>query len=207
MGTCEFFYDFSSPFAYLGATQIQKVCEGHTLIWRPFLLGALFKSIGTPIVPLATFPAAKARLAIQDQYRWADHLGIPFVFPKKFPQNSVNALRVVLQAPEAVVPALSLDLFEEVWARDGDIEDPATLGAVAARHGLDAEAVLAGCQDPAVKAKLRANTEEAAARGICGAPSCIVGERVFWGQDRLEFVRRALEGWDPPYGLIPAVSE
>ena len=197
MARCEFFYDFSSPFAYLGATQMQRVCEGHELVWRPFFLGGLFKTIGTPPVPLATFPEAKARLVMFDQYRWADHWGVDFKFPSRFPQLTVKPLRVVLQVPEDKIGPLSLAFFDVMWVNDGDLTDEATLGQVIEAQGLDADALLAGTRDPAVKARLLDNTDEAARRGVVGAPTSIVNDMVFWGQDRLDFVRRALDGWQP----------
>ena len=75
--------------------------------------------------------------------------------------------------------------------------DEDTLGPVIEAQGLDADALLAGTRDPEVKARLIANTDEAADRGVVGAPTSIVNDMVFWGQDRLEFVRKALDGWQP----------
>lgn len=194
---CDFFYDFSSPFAYLAATQIERVCAGHELVWRPFLLGALFKELGTANVPLLSFSPAKQALLAQDQYRWAEHWGVEFRFPRHFPQRSVLALRVALQAPSDKIGALSQDLFRVAWVEDGNVEDPAQLAPVIARHGLDPAALLAGAERPEIKMALKANTDEALRLGLCGAPSCVVDGRVFWGQDRLEFVQKALEGWVP----------
>ena len=195
MATCEFYYDFSSPFSYLAATQVERVCEGHALVWKPFVLGGLFKTIGAPVVPLATFGPAKIRMAMADLYRWADHWGVEFEFAQQFPQKTITALRVALQASDAVIGPLSVDLFRQMWVQGHSLEDPATVAGVAERHGLDPEKVIAGCQDPDVKARLRTNTEEAAARGVFGAPSFVVGDSVFWGQDRLDFVKKALGGW------------
>ena len=197
---CEFYYDFSSPFAYLGASQVERVCEGHAVVWKPFLLGALFNEIGTPTVPISTFAPAKAQLAIKDQYRWAEHWDVAFEFPTEFPQKSVTALRLALQAPEEARGALSMSLFELMWVNKGSLNDQEALTRVLDKHGFDAPAMLAGTQDPAVKEQLKANTSEAVARGICGAPSFVVGELVFWGQDRFEFVKKALDGWEPRHG-------
>lgn len=199
MATCDFYYDFSSPFAYLGATQIQRVCEGHTLVWKPFLLGGLFKEIGTPVVPLSTFAPAKIAHAMKDMHRWADHLGVRFRFPSQFPQRTITPLRVVLQVPPELMGPLSVSLFEIMWVDDGDMNDPTALTQAIDKHGLDAPALLAGTQDPRIKAKLKANTDEAVAAGVCGAPCSVVDGMVFWGQDRLQFVRKALEGWVPEH--------
>lgn len=199
MATCELFYDFSSPFSYLAATQVERECAGHRVVWRPFLLGALFKTIGTPIVPLHSFSAAKQALLLKDQYRWAEHWGVEFSFPSRFPQRTVTALRVAIQAPEDKIGPLSIALYRVMWVEDGDLEDRGTLARVINAQGLDAERLLAGAEDEAVKAKLKANTDEAVARGLCGAPSLVVGDLVFWGQDRFEMVKRALAGWVPKH--------
>jgi len=200
MASCEFFYDFSSPFAYLGATQVERICEGHEVVWRPFLLGALFNEIGTPTVPLATFAPAKASLAMKDQYRWAEHWGVPFSFPDHFPQKSIMALRLALQAPQDKIAALSVSLFELMWVHNGDLNNLEALTKILEGHQLDAQAMIAGTQQADIKAQLKANTDEAIRRGVCGAPTCIVGDLVFWGQDRFEFVRKALDGWVPKEG-------
>lgn len=200
MAVCEFFYDFSSPFAYLGATQVERVCEGHTVIWRPFLLGALFKNIGTPVVPIATFSPAKASIAMKDQYRWAEHWNVPLEFPDQFPQKSVTALRLVLQIDPEKRGPLSLSLFELMWAENGDLNDEASLRRILNQHELNADEMLANTQDPEIKQKLKDNTAEAEEKGICGAPSYVVNDLVFWGQDRFEFVQKALNGWVPRKG-------
>jgi 2-hydroxychromene-2-carboxylate isomerase len=197
MARCEFFFDFSSPFAYLGATQIERVAAGHALIYRPFLLGALFKEIGTPIVPLATFPPQKAALAVKDQHRWAEHWGVEFNFPAKFPQRSVLALRLALAAPPEAMREVVAALFRVMWVNDGDLEDKAQLTAALTELRLDAPALLARAEDPDIKELLRKNTADAVTLGICGAPSFVVDGRVYWGQDRLDFVKKALDGWVP----------
>lgn len=201
MAKCEFFYDFASPFAYLASTQIERVAAGHELSWRPFLLGALFRSLGTPVVPIAAMPEAKMRNALREAYRWADHWGVPFKYPRRFPQVTVTALRLVLQLEPLQAVGLSHALFEEIWVRDGDLEDPERLRSILAARGLDAAALLAGTQRKEIKDRLRANTDEALARGVFGTPTFIVEGALFWGQDRLEFVEKALRGWKPDLGL------
>ena len=200
MAVCEFYYDFSSPFAYLGASQVEQVCSGHTVLWKPFLLGALFNEIGTPTVPISTFAPAKAQIAIKDQYRWAEYWDVPFAFPEEFPQRSVTALRLALQAPDEQRGALSMSLFELMWVKNGSLNDQTALTQILEKHGFDAAAMLGRTQELAVKEKLKANTSEAVERGICGAPSYVVGDLVFWGQDRFEFVKKALGGWIPRHG-------
>jgi 2-hydroxychromene-2-carboxylate isomerase len=185
-----FYYDFSSPFAYLGATQIERVAQeqGATVRWRPILLGALFKQIGTPDVPLAEFPAAKKSYYLRDLVHWAAHWGVPFRWPSRFPMRTVAPLRLALAAGEQIA-AVSQALFRAYWVDDRDISDPAVL----AEFGE-----LARTEDAAIKAALRANTDEAIAAGVCGVPAFVVRGHLFWGQDRLELVSRTLAGWDPP---------
>ncbi|MEM9491271.1 MAG: 2-hydroxychromene-2-carboxylate isomerase [Myxococcota bacterium] len=203
----EFWYDFSSPFAYLGATQIERVSAaiGARVAWRPMLLGAVFKQIGMANVPMNTMvPAKRAYIANEFDY-WPSYLGVPFKFASRFPQKTVTALRLALLAGERIGP-LSLDLFRVIWAEDGNLEDPAVLGAILARHGFDAEAMLARTREPEVKQMLIDNTAEAVAAGVFGAPTMIIegaghaaaddgsGDLLIWGQDRLGLVAATLSG-------------
>ncbi len=194
-----FFFDFSSPFAYLASTQIEAVARraGATVRWKPMLLGGLFKAIGTPDVPLFAMPEPKRRLAGIDMMRWAAHYGAPFRPPSRFPMNSVKALRMVLQLPDAERPPLVHALFRAYWADDRDLGDDAELAAVAGSVGLDGPALVAGTKGDRVKTQLKDATDEAQRAGLCGAPSFLVGDLLFWGQDRLAFVERALQGWRP----------
>jgi 2-hydroxychromene-2-carboxylate isomerase len=194
-----FFFDFSSPFAYLAATQIEAVARraGAAIRWKPFLLGGLFKAIGTADVPLFTMPEPKRALAGVDMMRWAEHHGVPFRFPSRFPMSSVKALRMVLQVPDAQKAPLVHAIFRAYWAEDRDIGADAELAAIAGSVGLDGAALVAGTKGDAVKARLKDATEEAERAGLCGAPSFLVGSHLFWGQDRLPFVERALQGWHP----------
>ena len=192
-----FFHDVSSPFSYLGSTQIARLAEeeGTTVAWVPILLGALFKEIGTPIVPLAAMNAAKARYYAQDMRDWSAHWGVPFRMPSAFPLRTVAPLRVMLQDP-----ATTPHLYRAAWAEDRDIGQPEVLTAVLDEAGFDGAALLAGTQDPAVKAQLVANTARAVQTGVCGVPTFQVGDAIFWGQDRLEHVRQAVRGWRLPQG-------
>jgi 2-hydroxychromene-2-carboxylate isomerase len=190
-----FYYDFSSPYAYLGATQVEHVAreQGARVVWRPILVGALFNQIGTPTVPLDDFPVAKRAYMLRDLMHWAAHWGVPFRWPSRFPMRTVAPLRLALAVDAAGgdVAALSLALFRAYWVDDRDISDGNVLREFSALPG---EAV----ETPAIKAALRANTDEAIAAGVCGVPSFKVREHLFWGQDRLDLVARTLAGWDPP---------
>ena len=202
MSGVTFYYDFSSPFAYLGATQIERVAAGHEVRWRPILVGALFKQIGTPDVPLETFPAPKRAYMERDLAHWASHWGVPFRWPSRFPMRTVLPLRLALaveqaQGPEAL-RTLSLALFRAYWVEDRDLGDVETVRALAAEHGIAPVTFERAQSDAAIKQALFASTEEAVQAGACGVPTFVVRGHVFWGQDRLELVRRALDGWEPP---------
>lgn len=199
MADVECWFDFSSPFAYLGTTQIERVAEeqGGEVRWRPFLLGALFKSIGTPMVPMAEFADAKREAYRLDLARWSALYGVELNWSSHFPLNTITPLRLALVALEEGEdgPKLIHRLMRAAWVDDEDLKDPAVLVRCLEDVGL-APSLLERTQDPAVKAQLKAATDEAIDRGVPGAPTFIVGDRLYWGQDRLEFVSRALAG-DP----------
>ncbi|MSP59119.1 MAG: 2-hydroxychromene-2-carboxylate isomerase [Myxococcales bacterium] len=188
-----FYFDFSSPFAYLGSTQIERVAAaaGATVSWRPLLLGGLFRAIGTPDVPLFAMSEPRRRYQARDLAHWADHLRVPFRWPSRFPIRTAFALRLALASGEALVP-LSHALYRAAWADDRDLADRTVLGEIAASLGLDAPALLRASEEPAIKQRLRDLTDEAARSGVFGVPSFLVGEELFFGQDRLEFVADAL---------------
>lgn len=199
MKEVSFFFDFSSPFAYLGSTQIEAVAARHgtRVRWRPLLLGALFKAVGTPNVPLFAVSEAKRAHYLKDMHRWAEWWNVPFRFPSRFPMNTVKPLRMVLAAPEAERPKLIHAIFAAYWVKDRDISDDVVLRDIADSAGFSGRDLVAATQDDAMKQRLRAATEEAEQHGIFGVPTFLVGELLFWGQDRLEFVEKALNGWRP----------
>lgn len=192
MHSVEFFWDFSSPFAYLGFTQLAGLAArtGAKVVSRPMLLGGLFKSIGQADVPLSTWSPQKQRYYFEDMNRWAAHWSVPFKFPSRFPMNSVKALRAYLALPEARREDFQKKAFAAYWAEDRDIADDAVLTDLIGQGASD---VLAKTQDPAVKQELIAATKYAEEKGVFGAPTFLVdGKDLFWGQDRLVLVERAL---------------
>jgi 2-hydroxychromene-2-carboxylate isomerase len=191
--TLDVYWDFSSPFAYLGATQVDALARrtGARVAWRPLLLGGLFRSIGTPDVPIATFSDAKKRYILKDLDRWAQYWGVPFRFPSRFPTQSLRALRVYCALPEAQRAAYRDAVFRACWAEDRDITDDAVLASCIADESA-AQDAFAHANSDEVKAELRAATEHAAAQGVFGVPTFVVGRDVFWGQDRLDLVEEAL---------------
>ncbi|MBX3259182.1 MAG: 2-hydroxychromene-2-carboxylate isomerase [Labilithrix sp.] len=189
----EVFWDFSSPFAYLGALQVDALAArtGAEVVWRPILLGGLFRALGGPEVPLATFSEAKQRYTLTDLQRWAAYWRLPFRFPSRFPTSSLKALRLYLALPEARRARYREAVFRACWADDRDITDEAVLVECVGDASLARDALTrAGGDD--VKAALRASTDGAAARGVFGVPTFIVDGELFWGQDRLEQVEEAL---------------
>jgi 2-hydroxychromene-2-carboxylate isomerase len=190
--TLEIYWDFSSPFAYLGSTQAEKLAArtGATLVWRPMLLGGVFKAIGQADVPLFTWSDAKKRYYMQDMMRWAEHWGVPFRFPTRFPMPSLKALRAYLALPEERRGAFRDKTFRACWAEDRDIADDATLRELI---GEGADEVLARTQSPEVKKALVDATQRAVDAGVFGAPTWVVdGKELFWGQDRIALVERCL---------------
>jgi 2-hydroxychromene-2-carboxylate isomerase len=192
--TLEFFFDFGSPASFLAYTQLPKLVAetGATLVLRPMLLGGVFKATGnsSPV----TVPA-KGRWMSGDLARWAQRYGVTFVFNPAFPINTLTLMRgaagLQLRQPERLT-AYCDAVFAALWQGRQNLGDPAVLATALAAAGFEADAFMALVADPEVKAALVASTEEAVARGVFGAPSCFVGEAMFFGQDRLDFVREAL---------------
>jgi 2-hydroxychromene-2-carboxylate isomerase len=186
----EFFFDLSSPYSYLAATQMQTLGErsGAEVVWKPMVLGAVFKAVGNEM-PARVPP--KGRWMGNDLTRWADHYGVPFRFSSHFPSNAIKAMRLIL-VDDARAVAVALAGFRAMWAEDRDITQDDELRRIAEAGGLDPTEALAAIERPAVKERLRANTDEAVARGAFGAPTFVVGDELFWGNDRLHFVEAAL---------------
>ncbi len=191
--TLDFYWDFSSPFAYLASTQVHALAErtGATLTLKPMLLGALFKGIGTPDAPILTWPEAKRRYYFQDMFRWAEHWGVPLVMPSRFPMPTVKPLRAYLALEEQEKRGFFERTFRAYWAEDKDIANETTLASLI---GDDASRILAKCNEQSIKDTLRDATASAETHGIFGAPTFVVdGKHLFWGQDRLVLVERALQ--------------
>jgi 2-hydroxychromene-2-carboxylate isomerase len=191
----EVFWDFSSPFAYLGATQVEALAKrtGAKVKWTPILLGGLFKSLGGPEVPLATFPASKQRWVAKDLERWAKYWDVPYKFPSRFPTISLKALRLYLALPESHKSRYRENVFRVYWSEDKDITDEAVLVECVGDAEVAAAAV-AKMNSDEIKSELRMSTERAAKLGVFGVPTFAVGGELYWGQDRLALVEDALRG-------------
>ena len=194
-----FVHDFASPFSYLASTQIERLAAQANIDveWSPILLGALFRAIGTPNVPLHAMNPTRQAYAQRDMSDWADAWGVPLRFPSHFPMRSVLPLRASI-----VEPRCTSAIYRAAWADDRRVDTPETLGPVLDEAGFSAAEILARTSAPEVKSALRENTERAHSEGICGVPTCILtyddaSTLRLWGQDRLVMVRAALHGWMP----------
>ncbi len=185
--TIEFYFDFSSPYGYLAAQGMDALAAevGCTAVWKPFLLGALFKETGSQ--PLLHIPL-KGEYARVDLIRTARRLGVPYVLPDPFPFMSVAACRayyaIVDEQPAAAV-ALAKAFFHRAFGEGGDIGRPEQVLEVVEAQGLDREAMAAKLADPEVKDRLRREVDRVIALGIFGSPFFIYGEERFWGHDRM----------------------
>ena len=192
--TVEFLFDVGSPTAYLAWTQLPQICAetGATLVSTPMLLGGVFQATGN--ASPAAVPA-KGRYMTADLTRFAKRYGVPFAHNPNFPINTLLLMRgavgVQLRLPERFDTYLKA-VFGALWVEQKNLNDPAVLMATLAAAGFEPATMQALVAEPAVKDALRANTESAVARGVFGAPTLFVGETMFFGQDRLDFVREAL---------------
>jgi|LNFM01.1.fsa_nt_gb 2-hydroxychromene-2-carboxylate isomerase len=196
MATVEFFFDYTCPYAYLASTQIEALCARtkSELSWRPMLLGGLFRSQGVDSNLAATMLAAKAKLLVSDQRRWADLWGVALSVPRPDGYaRSVDALRATLLVADSRRAAVIHRIYRAYWVEHRDIGSPEVLRALLDEAGVDGASVLARVDD-SVKQALRANTDEAAERGAFGAPSIFVGDEMFFGQDRLVMLEEHLGG-------------
>ncbi len=160
---------------------------GVALRWRPFLLGPIFQTLGWNDSPFNIY-AAKGRYMWRDLERVCAAEGLPLKLPPfRFPQNGLKAARLALIGEKAGwTPAFTGAVFTANYAEQKDISEDETLAAILTALGVDAAGVFAAANAPENKAALKQQTEEAAARGLFGAPSVTVGDELFWGNDRLE---------------------
>ena len=195
----EFYFDFSSPYGYLAAKRIEEVVEDYEreILWKPFLLGALFKTTGAQ--PLLDIPM-KGDYARHDLARSARLYDIPFEVPETFPFMSVAACRATYWLNESD-PEEARDLIEALYdtafGEGQSIAEPGEVAAVAEELGHDPDEVLAAVQEPRIKDLLRREVDAAIAKGVFGSPYIIVDEEPYWGFDRLDDVALWLEmgGW------------
>ncbi|MDF2462210.1 MAG: 2-hydroxychromene-2-carboxylate isomerase-like protein [Ramlibacter sp.] len=191
----EFYFDVGSPAAYLAWTQMPALCEsaGGNLDYRPMLLGGVFQATGNQS-PM-NIPAKSAYMK-DDLARFAKRYGVPFRHNPHFPINTLMLMRVAaglqLRDPDKLVPYVDA-VYRAIWVDGKDMNDPQVVASVLEQAGFDAGALLALASDPEVKDRLKSLTATAVERGVFGAPAFFVGDQLYWGQDRLDFVKQALE--------------
>lgn len=196
----ELWFDFSCPYAYLASQQAGTL--GVPIDWRPMLLGGVFRGVGAGEGPMATLSPQKAQHNLDDMHRWAAHFGVPFRMPAAHPMRTVRALRVLLALPHSRWPEAIAAIYAAYWQRGEDVTSDAVLAA-ALRAIPEAAAAFARADDTDIKDELRRRTDEAVALGIFGAPAWVIRPHLLWGQDRIDWVRAVLAGWDPDHAPPP----
>ncbi len=195
MRTVEVFWDVASPYSYLALTQLPAVAErtGAEVVYRPFLLGGVFKATGNSMPGVVP---QKAAFMNADLRRWATQYGVSMKMPGEvpFPINTVAAMRMAVAVGRKGRSAqIASELTRAYWAQGHDVSQPEALAAVASSLGFDPAEIATEIQDPSVKDELRSTTEEAVNRGAFGAPSMFVDGQLYWGNDRLAHVEQALK--------------
>ena len=192
----EFYFDFSSPYAYLASEKIDELAAkyGRQVKWRPILLGPVFKTTGT--APLTQIPV-KGDYSRHDFDRSARYLGLPFRFPSKFPQATQVAARAYYWLHERdciTARAFAHAAFRALFVDDRDLSDPALVLELATKvcAGDDLSAMADGIRSEAIKQRLRQEGETAISRGVFGAPFIFVDGEPFWGADRLPQIEKWL---------------
>lgn len=193
----DYFASLNSPWTHLGAARVEALAEryGAELRILPVDFGAVFAATGGLPVPKRSPQRQAYRL--QELRRWREHLGIPITIqPRHFPANEALAAQCVIAARETIgdQPAVALAhrVLTALWEEERNTADPATLAALIGDVGLDADALMALGAEQRWAEQRRSDTEAAVARGVFGAPSYVLGDDIFWGQDRLDFLERRL---------------
>ena len=190
----EFYFDVGSPSGYLAWTQLPAIAReaGAEIDYRPILLGGIFKATGN------TSPAevpAKGRYLSMDLARFARRYDVPLVYNSAFPINTIGLMRGAVAAQQAGQLEAYLDvIYPAFWARDVDLGKPEEVVRCLRERDLDTEFLMRRTQEDDVKVALRQLSDAAVARGLFGIPTMFVDDEMFFGQDRLEFVREALAG-------------
>jgi len=189
MAHVTFWFEFASTYSYLSAMRIEEMARKADVevIWKPFLLGPIFKAQNWDTSPFNLYPA-KGRYMVRDIERIAQARGLVFRLPKPFPQSGLLAARLALAGlEEGWGPAFIRSVFSLEFAEQQNIAERSTLATALAAAGAPEDEAFERALSPEIKSKLRGNTEEAQVRGIFGAPSFTTEKgELFWGDDRLE---------------------
>ncbi|MEM7687444.1 MAG: 2-hydroxychromene-2-carboxylate isomerase [Pseudomonadota bacterium] len=184
----EFLFDFASPTTYLAHQRLAGIAErtGAEFEYIPVFLGGVMHA--TNNTPPGTVPAKGAYL-LKDLQRYAQRDGVTLNFNPHFPVNTMAVLRmaVALKEDPRFLEFINT-VFNAMWREPKNMADPEVIGAVLTEAGFDAAALAAKTQDQDIKDQLKANTEYAVSKGAFGAPTFLVGEEMFFGQDRTDWV-------------------
>jgi len=193
----DYYASLNSPWAHLGAARIEAIAARHDASLRiyPIDFGRVFPASGG--LPLPKRAPQRQAYRLQELARWRDHLAIPITIePRFFPAQEALAAQCVIAVRETLGdgPAVRLAhrVLRALWEEERDTGDRATLAGLIGDAGLDADHLLALGAEPRWAERRVADSEAALARGVFGAPSYVIGDEIFWGQDRLDFVDRRL---------------
>ena len=197
MKSIEVFFDCSSPWTYLAFENLlaMQAGDGFEIRWRPILVGGIFNTVNPSVYQSRETPVpAKAAYMKKDLADWAQLAGLKILFPPSvFPVNSVKAMRgCIWLEPQGRLVDFARACFHGYWSEDLDISQDAVLSDLCEKVGVDPGGFLTALADPAIKEILKANTDEAMARGAFGSPTMFIGEDMYFGNDRLPLVRAAL---------------
>ncbi len=190
--TIDFYFDLTSPYSYVAAEQIEEIAAAgkRSVNYKPTLLGFVFKSTGNT-APMMN--PAKGKYSAKDFARTARFHGLKINWPKKFPINATTASRAILQVlntqPEKA-GELTRALYKAYFVDGLDITEDDAVAQVASSIGLDGSALIADAQTDAVKEQMKNAVQESIDAGMFGAPYFVVDGEAFWGQDRMEQLRR-----------------
>ena len=190
MKTLDFYFDYRSPYSFLALSQVRQMDV--EIVFRPFEIGALMKLAGN--VPTSLTCASKNRYVMKDLSRWSIQYGVPL---NRHPQGSEfdagRLLRATLVAGQlGAMPAAVKAIFNAFWSSPAPLATATEVAALLGAEGLEAKTLESRMDDPAAHVLLEEATAEAAARGVFGAPTMFVGDEMFFGNDRLHFVRDRL---------------
>ena len=190
-----FYFDFSSPYSYLASEKIDALAKQHgrRVQWRPILLGAIVKTLGT--VTLTSQPG-QADYSVHDFARSARFMDIPYAHPQNFPISTVAAARAYywLHGQDCTrASQFAHEIFRAYFTEDRDVSAADVVLELAQKVDADRTAIEEGMNDPAIKERLRTETEAALAAGVFGVPWIVVDNEAFWGADRLPQIEKWLE--------------
>ncbi len=191
--TIDFYFDFGSPTAFLAYKRLNQLTEQYdlTINYKPMLLGAVFKATGnsSPVF----IPAKGQYMMMHDLPRFKKRYGVQFNHNPHFPINTLPLMRGAIAAEQiGCFDTYAAAIFNAMWVDGKNMADPEIITSVLTEAGIDAQTLLTTTQSPDIKANLITATEEAIERGIFGAPTMFLGEEMFFGQDRLDFIEDSI---------------